>query len=74
MKSVKDLMENNRKEELIAIFRFIFQASYEECARIIEEIRCVHNNLIFWDASTKRLIDVESVSMNGECIQLNGEG
>ena len=62
-----------RQLELKAIFRFIDSADFEELAQIIEEVRCCHDNLIAWDEETKRLMKVESVSINGMDIQLNVE-
>jgi len=67
------LMEKNRFEELKAVFRFISTCSPEELAHIMAEIRCVHDNILVFNEDTKLLAKVESVCINGECVQLNLE-
>ncbi|MFI0477808.1 MAG: hypothetical protein ACH349_01605 [Candidatus Rhabdochlamydia sp.] len=69
--SINELMKNNRKEEMKAICMFINSCSLYELATIIEEIRCCHDNLLAFNPHTKLLAKIESVSINGECIQLN---
>lgn len=72
-KELSKLMEENRKNELKAVFRFIYNADLNELAQIVEEIRCVHNNLRAWNSKIKCFEDIESVRLNGEHIQLNGK-
>lgn len=67
------MMENLRKKELNAVMAFINTSSIEECAHIIAEIRCVHDNILAFNRDTRLLAKVECVSVNGECIQLNIE-
>jgi hypothetical protein len=69
--SVAKLTKSNRREELKAICRFIETCDLEDLVRIIEEIRCVHDNLIAWNEDTHLLAKVESTSINSEFIQLN---
>jgi hypothetical protein len=71
--SIKEFFEKNRQEELKAIYRFIESCDFEECGKIIDEIRCVHDNLITFNPVTGLLAKVESVCLNGESIQLNIE-
>ena len=58
-------------KDLKAIFHFIETCSAEEAYHIIEEIRCVHDNLYAFDPDSRLLAKIESSSMNGHCIQLN---
>lgn len=69
--SLSKLMEQNRIEEFRAVCRFIATADIHTLARIVEEIRCVHDNIIAFNFETKLLCNVDSVSTNGESIQLN---
>jgi hypothetical protein len=62
-----------RKQEMRPIFKFIATASPEECALIIEEIRCVHDNIGTWNEAELTSHDVKSVCLNDGCIQLNVE-
>lgn len=71
--NIAEMMKNNRKEELKAIYRFIDTADFEELMGIIEEIRCCHDNLLAFNADTSLLAKIESVCLNGEAIQLNIE-
>jgi len=70
---INELMESNRKKELIAICRFICTCDCDELRTIIEEIRCFHDNLLCFNSTTGSLSKVESVCINGECLQLNLE-
>jgi hypothetical protein len=70
---MKETFEKNRAEELHTIMKWIDKASYFECTKIIEEIRCCHDNLMAWNPETKLLAKIESVCINGEAIQLNIE-
>lgn len=63
----------NRHEQLLAICNFIPTCNLEELAFIIAEIRCWHDNLLAFNPDTKLLAKIASVSINGECIQLNIE-
>jgi len=60
--------------KLLDIYKFI-----DDCndvtilANIIEEIRCCKDNILAWNSDTKLLSKIESVSINGDCIQLNIE-
>lgn len=69
--NLAELMKKNRREELKAIYKFIDRCDFKEIASIVEEIRCVHNNLVAWNEKTKSLDKVKSISIDGECIQLN---
>ena len=71
--NLKELIENNRKEEMKAICHFIDTASLKELATIIAEIRCCHDNILAFNQDTKLLAKIESVGLNGEAIQLNIE-
>lgn len=71
--SLDQFFKNIRKEELKAMYKFIYMCDVEELASIIEEIRCVHDNLMALNEDTRLLAKIESVSINGECIQLNIE-
>lgn len=71
---IDEMMKKHRREELIAIYKFIESCTVEEAYSIIEEIRCVHDNLIIFDPTTRKVGEVESVTINCECIQLNLEG
>lgn len=73
MKQLKFIMEENRKEEFRAVCRFIERADLEYIAKMIEEIRCVHNNLIAFDVMNSRMSKIESICINGECVQLTLE-
>jgi hypothetical protein len=68
--NLNEMMLEHKFDELKAIYRFIYEASAEDCARIIEEIRCVHDNILVFNKKEKSLDRVESVEMNGEAIQL----
>ncbi len=59
-------------EKLKPIFQFISECSLESCALITNEILMLHPMLSF-DVTGKRLISVESVSINAQAIQLNLE-
>lgn len=67
----KILNWSNRKVDFVNVCRFIEHASTHELACIIEEIRCVHDNLIAWNEDTRLLAKIESVGINGDGIQLN---
>lgn len=71
--NLTELMKKNRADEMKAIMRFIAKANIEELAKIINEIRTCHDNLMAWNENTRLLTKVGSVSLNGECIQLNIE-
>jgi hypothetical protein len=73
MSEIKAMRARHRKEELIAVYAFIATCDYEEIATIVEEIRCVHDNLFTFNPNTKSFDKVESVCINGESIQLNIE-
>lgn len=62
-----------RNEELKAIYKFIESADVYELGSIIEEIRCCHDNLLAFNRDTGLLARIESVSLNGDAIQLNIE-
>jgi hypothetical protein len=64
-------MEMNRIEEFRAVCRYISHASFLECATIISEIRCSHDNLYVFNRTLSTLDKVDSVTINGEGIQLN---
>ncbi len=64
-------IQDFRKNELKAICRFIESAHLEELYQIIQEIRCCHDNLMVFDHETKHLFRIESISLNGDAIQLN---
>jgi hypothetical protein len=66
-------MKEHRKEELKAIYRFIADASVEEIASIISEMRVCHDNILVFNEKHKSLDKVKSVCINGECIQLDLE-
>lgn len=61
----------HRRIKLEEVMAFIDSADDEELYKIIEEIRCVHDNLMVFDMRKKELIKVESTCLNGEGIQLN---
>lgn len=67
------MMEDHRNKELVAIGRFIMKANIEELAMIINEIQICHDNLLAFNLFTASLDKVNSVSINGEYIQLNLE-
>jgi hypothetical protein len=69
--SIWDMMDENRKNEMRAICRFILSASTEEMGILLEEMRCVHDNLMAFNPRTKLLCEVKSISINGEAIQMN---
>lgn len=71
--NLKNLMKNHRREELLAVFKFISTCDLIELTQIVEEIRCVHDNLMAFNFETGLLAKIESVYLNGECIQLNIE-
>jgi hypothetical protein len=71
--NIAELKRSNRKAEFAAVCRFIDECDYEEVAHLLEEIRCCHDNLFAWNRDTKLLAKIESVSVNGEAIQLNIE-
>lgn len=71
--SVHVIMKKNRKEEMKAICKFIDSADFEELAIIVEEIRCCHDNLMAFNPDTGLLAKIESICLNGECLQLNIE-
>lgn len=60
-------------DKMRPIFALIPSMTCDELASLIEEIRCVHDNLIAWDVDTKRLVSVKSICVNGNGIQLNLE-
>lgn len=68
-----EMMDKHRFEEIKAVFRFIDNASLEELAHIISEILVCHDNILVFNKKHKSLDKVKSVSINGECIQLNLE-
>lgn len=69
-----EMIDNHRAQELKAVYRFIDGATVEEVASIIAEIRTCHDNILVFNQKHKSLDKVESVSINGECIQLNLKG
>lgn len=71
--SVAKLREDNRKAEMKAVCQFIDTCDFDEIATIIEEIRCVHDNLYAFCPTRKFMAKIESVCINGESIQLNIE-
>lgn len=70
---LSEMMGHIKREELKCIMSFIDKACTEELAAIIEEIRCRHDNLLVFNLEIKSLDKVESVSINGDAIQLNLE-
>ncbi len=66
-------MLQTRQQQLIEVYRIINDANIEELANIVEEIRCCHDNLMTFNQETKLFAKVESVSINGDAIQLNIE-
>ncbi len=68
-----ELLTDNRVKERRAIYKFIASASTGEIASIISEIRVCHDNILVFNEKNKSLDKVSSVSINGECIQLNLE-
>jgi len=71
--SVCQIMDRNRLEELRAICRFIATCDFNELGVIVEEIRCVHDNLYAFNFETKLFCKVDSICISGESIQLNLE-
>ena len=71
--SLNKMMKDHREQELKAIYEFINQASVEEIAQIILEIRACHDNILVFNENNKSLDKVNSVCINGDCIQLNLE-
>jgi hypothetical protein len=71
--NISEMMDEHRQKEIIAICSFINHANLYELAMIIEEIRCCHDNILAFNFDTALLAKIESVSINGECIQLNIE-
>ena len=71
--SLEQMMKNHRHKELVAVYHFIEQATIEEIAGIIAEIRTCHDNILVFNQKHKSLDKVESVAINGEFIQLNLE-
>lgn len=71
--NLSEMMKKNRFNELKAVFRFIDTASVDEVAQIVAEIRVCHDNILAFNAENKSLRKVESVSVNGDCVQLNLE-
>lgn len=71
MGPLEALMERNRRSEFKMICEYIKVADIETLARLIEEIRCVHDNLLAFNPNINLLFKVESVCLKGECIQLN---
>jgi hypothetical protein len=65
-------IQSFRQRELQAIYRFISNSHPYELANIVSEIRVCHGLMVF-DPSTKTLKNIETVSINGETIQLNAE-
>jgi hypothetical protein len=71
--SLEQLKKNNRHKELVAVYEFIEKATVEEVAGIIAEIRTCHDNILVFNQKHKSLDKVESVTINGEYVQLNLE-
>jgi len=71
--SLNEMMDEHRKEEIKAVYRFIDGASVEELASIIAEIRTCHDNVLVFNQKRKSLDRVESVCINRDAIQLNLE-
>lgn len=69
--TLKNLFKRHDKEQFVAVCRYIAKADYETIAHLLAEIICVHDNLIVWNEKHKTLDSVESVSINGEAVQLN---
>ena len=69
--NLQQMLDEHRRKEMQAVFKFIYGCDTEEIAEIIAEIRCYHDNLIVWNPATKSLEPIDSVSINGESIQLN---
>jgi hypothetical protein len=72
-KTLSELVKGNRREEMKAVYRIIQNASIHELYRIIEEIRCVHDNIRVVNPITKDVCRVRSTCLIGESIQLNFE-
>lgn len=71
--NMEKMMNEHKKKELKAIYRFIDKASLEELTSIISEILVCHDNITVFNKIHKSIDKVESVCLNGECIQLNLE-
>jgi hypothetical protein len=71
--SLDQMMKNHRCKELVAVYQFIEQATVEEIAGIIAEIRTCHDNILVFNQKHKSLDKVESVAIKGGFIQLNLE-
>jgi hypothetical protein len=69
-----ELLKKYRKDTLIELYRIIATLDFDEMLSVIEELRCVHDNLMAFNPDTGLLAKIESVCLNGECIQLNIEG
>jgi hypothetical protein len=70
---LQEMMAEHRRQELIAIYKFILKANIDEVAQIISEIRVCHDNILVFNEKHKSVNKVKSVHINGECIQLNLE-
>lgn len=71
MERLDEIQKKHRLEEFKAVCRFINTCELEELSRVLEEIRCCHDNLFVFNDTISSLDKVESVSINGDCIQLN---
>lgn len=69
--SAEELIEYARAEQMKGIMRFIEGCSVKEAAKIIEEIRCVHDNLYAWNPNHKCLDKIDWINIDVDYIQLN---
>ena len=65
--------EGVRKEQMKHVYSFLVNCSPVELYSIVEEIRCVHDNLFAFNPTTKLFAKIASTCLNGESIQLNIE-
>jgi len=62
-----------RKIQLNDIYIFIEKADVMECAKILEEILTIHNNLTVCSEEKNSIEKVGSICINGNAIQMNLE-
>ncbi len=61
---MSSLIRANREDALIAFFEFIEIANTNELAKIIEEIRCCHDNLVTYNNETSDQYDITKISVD----------
>lgn len=62
-----------RKIQLREIYAFIEMSDVMECAKILEEILTIHNNLTVCSEERNFIEKVGSICINGSAIQMNLE-